>query len=375
MPQNATKPLRIALVVRPAAGGIRRHASLLLNSLDRERFFVTLFAPADFAADVDPPTTPHIRFDIPPKTNLFADRAVIHNLAQELDRNFDLIHAHGIRAAWIAGHAAFRLNIPFIFTAHNLVPRLNPLARHGLQFTSKLAVRILAVSNAVADSLQANGVEGRKIAVVSNGIDVAPFDAPYDRVALRARFGIAPDAPLIAAVGRLAPEKGFDVLIKAFPSVKRHLPDAQLLLVGDGPQMTALRHLAQNEEAVHFTGYVPNVVPIMQCADVAAIPSRQEGQGIVALEAAAASRPVVASRVGGLSETVMENATGLLVPAENSTALADALTALLQDAPRREAMGNVARERVEKFYAIAAMTAQTETIYKTAIMVRTGNLL
>ena len=306
MPQTSAKPLRIAFVVRPAAGGIRRHVGLLLNTLDRERFAVTLFAPADFAADADPLTTPHIRLAISPRTNPFADRAVIQNLAQHLAQNVDLVHAHGIRAAWITAHAAFRLNLPFVFTAHNLVPRLNPLARFGLQFASKFAARILAVSHAVADSLQANGVEGSKIVVIPNGIATAPFDVPYNRAALSARFGIEPDAPLIAAVGRFAPEKGFDVLLKAFPAVQPRLPDAQLLLAGDGPQMALLRRLAKNDAAIHFMGYVPDVVPVMQCADVVAIPSRQEGQGIVALEAAAAHRPVVASRVGGLNETVME---------------------------------------------------------------------
>ena len=352
------------MVVRPAAGGIRRHLATLLANLDRDRFEVTLFAPADFADFAKEAGVPLVALAIAPRLAPFRDRAVIRELTRHLRGNFDIVHAHGVRGAWIGSLSASRVPLPCLFTAHNLVPRLSLLPRLGLNVTARSCVRIIAVSKAVSASLQQNGVDGGKIVVIPNGVEIAPFDASFDAATFRVGIDIPPDAPLIVAVGRLAPEKGFDILLRAFPLIQSKIPDARLILVGAGPEQANLTKLAEGQPAIHFAGHQSNIVPFLRSADVVAIPSRQEGQGIVALEAMAARKPVVASRVGGLAETLVENETGLLVPPANPAELALALVSLLKDSGRRTEMGHAGRRRVEQNYTARSMARQIALLYE-----------
>ena len=358
------KKIRVAQVIRPAAGGMRQHLATLIANLDRKRFDITVFAPDDFAPDAAAWQIPHVSLDIAPRTSFLQDRATIHELAQHLSGKFDLIHAHGIRGAWIGALATSHEKLPCVFTAHNLVSRLNPFSRFGLNYAAQRYAHIIAVSEAVSDSLQQNGVDGRKIVVIPNGIVIASFDAPFDAAPFRAKQNIPHNAPLIVAVGRLSPEKGFDVLLRCFPLVQPEIPDAHLILVGAGAEQARLAQIANGNHAVHLSGFADNVNPFLKIADVVVVPSRREGQGIVALEAMAARKPVVASRVGGLVETVVENETGLLVPPDDAHTLAKALISLLQDSQRRAALGEAGRRRVEQSYTAKAMAAQISALYE-----------
>jgi glycosyltransferase involved in cell wall biosynthesis len=361
--ESARRTLRVAEVVRPAAGGIRRHIATLLVGLDRHSFTPTLFAPADFAlSEVDVPRVP---LAIAARTQPFADLRTIRQLEQLLAGKFDIVHAHGLRGALIGVLAAHRAGVPSLFTAHNLVPRSGLLQRSVLVLIGRHASAILAVSEAVAATLQESGIPAEKIVVIPNGVDLADFDAPVETAQIRAQFGVPADAPLILAVGRFAPEKGFDVLIDAFARLQAQIPHVKLMLVGSGPLEEELRRRAASAgEGVVFAGQQADVAPFLHAADLVAIPSRQEGQGIVALEAMAARKPVVASRVGGLAETIVPDETGLLVPPEETAALAEALAGLLQDRAKREAMGAKGRQRVEKEYTAAQMVRRIEAVYE-----------
>ncbi len=355
--------IRIALVVRPAAGGIRRHIATLLSSLDRDRYRFTLFAPADFADFALEFAIPHVPLDIAPRTAFLRDSGAIRNLSQHLGEDFDLVHAHGVRGAWIGALSAAHEDLPCLFTAHNLVPRLGLLSRFGLNQAARRCGRIIAVSQAVAGSLRQNGVDAEKIVVIPNGVAVAPFDAPFDAALFRNRLNVPLDAPLIVAVGRLSREKGFDVLLRALPQVQAEIPSARLILVGDGPEANRLKSLTKGNPSVLFAGHTAEAAPFLRMGDVAAIPSRQEGQGIVALEAMAARRPVVASRVGGLVETVIANETGRFVPPDDPPALAAALVFLLRDNALRERFGAAGRLRVEENYTTQNMARQVAACY------------
>ena len=360
----SSSKIRIALVVRPAAGGIRRHLATLLNSLDLERYRLTLFAPADFADFAAQAGVPHISLDIAPRNAFLRDRGAVRALAQHLFENFNIVHAHGVRGAWIGAQAASRVKLPCLFTAHNLVPRLGLLSRVGLLYAARRCSQIIAVSHAVSNSLKMNGLEAKKISVIPNGVEIALFDAPFDAAAFRSGLNIPQNSPLIVAVGRLAPEKGFDVLLRAFSLVQAEIPNARLMLVGDGPQRDQLKMLAVDNPAISCAGFQAEVIPYLLIADVVAVPSRQEGQGIAALEAMAARKPVVASRVGGLVETVAENETGLLVPPDNLAELAAALVSLLYDSDRQAKMGEAGRLRVEQNYTAQNMALQTARLYE-----------
>ena len=368
---GAVKTVRVAQIVRPAAGGIRRHVSLLVENLDKTRFTPTLYAPADFTLDIPGLDVSQYTVDIAPKTRIAADLSAIRQFNGLLKGNADIVHAHGLRAALIGVLAAKRARLPSLFTAHNLVPALGGLQRVLLRAVGRQANGIIAVSHAVADSLIAVGIAAEKIHVVPNGVPIAQYRVTNlpDPLTLAS---LPNDTLIVLAIGRLSKEKGFDVLIDAFALVTAQVPEARLLLIGDGPEAQNLSAQAQRlalASQVHFVGRVDNVVPYLHRAHIVAIPSRQEGQGIVALEAMASGLPVVASTVGGLKETVLEGVTGLLVPPDDPDSLAAALLKLLRQASQEdlESMRIQSLLRVEQLYTVERMIHNIEAVYSSLI--------
>jgi glycogen(starch) synthase len=176
--------------------------------------------------------------------------------------------------------------------------------------------------------------------VIYNSLDVpalAPTPPPHG-------------SPRVLCLGRLSPEKGFDVAVRAFASVSRGFPDARLVVGGDGPERHLLEDMAAQlglTDRVEFVGWVPpdRVPDLLNTASVVVVPSREEAFGIVALEAASMARPVVATRVGGLPEVVVHEQTGLLVEKDDPDALSEAVTSLLAHPDTAARMGDTARRR------------------------------
>ncbi|HET9981493.1 MAG TPA: glycosyltransferase, partial [Ktedonobacterales bacterium] len=187
---------------------------------------------------------------------------------------------------------------------------------------------------------------------------------------LRMRFGLATHERVIGYVGRLVPEKGVDVLLEAFAQVAEALPNTRLLLVGDGPARDALRRQTQAlglEQRVIFAGPQHDVVPFYLLADVIAIPSRYEPFGNVAVEAMEGARPVVASRVGGLADTVLDGECGRLVPPEDPEALAAALLWVLDVPQRSRELGRNGRQRALSEYTEARLAERLDNFAHEAL--------
>ena len=157
--------------------------------------------------------------------------------------------------------------------------------------------------------------------------------------------------PYIFAAGRLVKEKGFHILLQALPLVLEKYPDLDLLLAGEGEEAEALTTIVDAlslSAHVHFLGPLPNqdVIHWMMECEAVVLPSLEESLGIVCQEAMAAGKAVVATRVGGVPEVVVDGTTGILVPPEDPYALAQAIIAILQDPVRRDRMGAAGRQRV-----------------------------
>jgi glycosyltransferase involved in cell wall biosynthesis len=258
----------------------------------------------------------------------------------------DIVHVHDsaaqIPALWAAGRwtagRRSRRKPRVVVTRRTDFPLRS--ARRPISY-ELLSDRVICVSSAVRQRLIEVEVPAERLAVIPDFVDCRHFDP----AATQHRAG---DAPTIVAIGRLSREKGHAVLLRAMLAVARSCPGARLVLAGQGEQRSALEAQAAAagiSPIVEFLGFVPDVRPVLAAADVFAMPSLSEGLGVAALEAMAMAKPVVATNVGGLPESVAGGETGLIVPAGDADALAEALVALLSDRERARVMGEAGRQR------------------------------
>ena len=180
------------------------------------------------------------------------------------------------------------------------------------------------------------------------------------------------DPPRLLCLGRLVPQKGFDLALRAFASLCHRFPRARLVIAGDGPARAALELQAAGLRLTHsvdFIGWVaPEKVPeLMNTATVVVMPSQCEGFGLVALEAAMMARPVVATRVGGLPEVVIHQQTGLLVEQEDREALSDAIAFLLDHPEAATTMGRAGRLRAQRFFSLERLVDSYDALYRKLI--------
>ena len=187
------------------------------------------------------------------------------------------------------------------------------------------------------------------------------------------------DPARILCLGRLVPEKGFDLALAAFRLVLRRFPSARLLVAGEGRELNNLQRQAAElglALSVEFAGAVPpdKVAELIAESTLVVVPSRIEGFGLVALEAASMARPVVASLVGGLPEVIVHERTGLLTESENSEALAAAVVRLLEQPEQSERMGLAARERVQTEFAWKCHVDAYDDLYRTLSLTARENV-
>ncbi len=265
----------------------------------------------------------------------------------------DVVHWHAARAHALGALASLLAPGP----ARILSRRVDFLVRRspGSRFLYSLPVeRIIAISDGVRDALIHSGVARELICVVSSGVDLAPFDAPFDRREARQRLGLAEGDLLVLQVAALAPHKSQTDFLNAAALLNDGHPHVRFWIAGEGPLRAKLEteHRALGlGERLRFLGFREDVTDLLRAADIFCISSYLEGLGTSILDAMAAGLPVVATRVGGIPEIVEDGKTGLLVPARDPRALGEAIAALAGDPAGRAAMGARARERVQAYSA------------------------
>jgi glycogen(starch) synthase len=195
--------------------------------------------------------------------------------------------------------------------------------------------------------------------VIYNGVEdpaIAPTPLPLD-------------PPRILCVGRLAPEKGFDLALRAFAMLMAAFPGARLIIAGDGTSRTDLEREAADlglAGGVDFIGWVApdRIAALINTATVVVMPSRSEALPSVALEAGIMARPIVAARVGGVPEIVVDRETGLLIDPENFDSLANAIAFLLRQPATATEFGLAARRRVQRLFGFDQYVERHEALYK-----------
>ncbi|SEU00524.1 glycosyltransferase family 4 protein [Stigmatella erecta] len=296
----------------------------------------------------------------------------------------DVMHAHQMLSPTTTGLLARKaLGIPLVINPHACGPegdvqylRRAPWLAGGwrLEAARRWADAFVSISEPIRQELRDSGIEEDRIWRIANGVDLEAFRpaSPGERHALRARLGLPP-GPIVTYSGRLAPEKGVDVLLEAWALLVRSRPKATLVLLGNGPEEAALRRRVAERglgTSVRLMGAVADVPAWLRASDVFALASRTEGLPVALLEGMACGLPSVATRVGGTPEVLEDGVHGRLVPSEAPPALAQGLLDALEPGPGA-AWGATARERVAARFSLEAIAHRLLQLYGGLVQERT----
>ena len=231
---------------------------------------------------------------------------------------------------------------------------------------SRIPTKVFSVSQDLRRHMEAEGFTGRPVGVIRNGIHIGPLPDQATRASARARFKVTDHEILIGAVGRLDPVKDLCCLLDAFRLLRSATPSCRLVIVGDGPERNRIGEYAKAigiADSVDMTGHRQDVRALLAGLDMYVNSSISEGISLTILEAMSAAIPVVATRVGGTPEVIIDGDTGRLVEPRNPTSLADAVRDLILDQAFARTMGLRGRERVEAEFSIGRMVEEYARVY------------
>ncbi|MDI6812222.1 MAG: glycosyltransferase [Desulfitobacteriaceae bacterium] len=315
-----------------------------------------------------PASIPHVVIHVVPpifgsKTDVILRQHWIVRKVKQLKP--DLVHAHYASSFGFLGALADQH--PLIISAWGsdifAFPRKSILHRRLLKWTLKQADVLCSTSRIMAETMASYLESGRRIEVIPFGVDVTRFAPPSEKGdgAVRVVFGVAK---------YLQPVYGLDVLLKAFAELDGRLPGRVLLrIAGEGPESKRLGRLAKRlgiEDKVEWPGFIPNreVARFYQELDVVVVPSYQESFGVTAVEGSACARPIIASRVGGLPEVVLDGKTGLLVTPGSVEELASAMEFLALHPEERYRLGQAGRAFAVQYYNWQDNVSEMERVYR-----------
>jgi glycosyltransferase involved in cell wall biosynthesis len=277
---------------------------------------------------------------------------------------YDLVHFHTSRAhalsPWLQGTAVKRV----VTRRMDYSVKKGPMTR--LLYLQSVDA-VVAISAGVRAALLAADVPAARIWLIPSGVDTSRFAAnPAARAQVRCLYGVGAHQTLVLSIGALAERKGHRTLLQAAHQLKVQGIQLRYLVCGEGPLRAALQAEAQAlglEADVCFAGFCPAIPDYLAAADLFVHVPLWEGLGVAVIEAHAAGLPVVASRVGGISDLIADRMTGLLVPPQDPPALAAALSRLVQDPLWASTLGRAGQEQARSRFDVSAMAQANETLY------------
>lgn len=375
---NPIPPIRVChIVTRLAVRGVPRQVLELAEGLDRARFQVRVLTGHsescegdlwDEARDrgIDVTRIEALRRPIHPIRDGFALAQLYRYLRSH---PCDIVHTHIAKAGLLGRMAARLAKVPFVLHTYHGTPNewigdgTSARLFRGIERRAAAKTdRLIAVSEAVRREMSAMGIgSASRWCVIRNGISPIfrsePFSSPTQR-----------NRAQLLAVGSLTEEKGYDVVLRALPTIVSSHPDVELVFIGDGPLKASLQALANDLNVashVRFIGVVADVRPWLRKATLLVAPSLSEGLGMAVVEAMAMECPVVASRVGGLVEVVVHGETGFLVEAGRVPLLAQQVVELLSSPEERVRLGANGSRHVQANFTRDRSIAQLQELYET----------
>lgn len=375
---SAAGPIRVCLLNSAGdVGGGEKHLLSIAEGLAPRGFHFLFVAPSPgwFAQTLSDRGWPLHVVDLSRRFSL-RSLLVLRDLLRA--ERIEILHTQGARANFTGRLAARWAKTPVVVSTiqNSLFDYDVSSARRRAYVTlerwsSRWADRIICVAEALAaDVIERYGISREKVEVIHNAINLDNFRPrrPPDRV--RMELGLPTTTQVVALVGRMTDQKGHFYLLRALPALMSSHPDLHLLIAGDGPLRPALEAEANAlgiRGRCHFLGVRNDVADLLAASDVVAVPSLSEGLPYVILEAMAVAKPVVASRVSGNPELVVDGQTGLLVPSRDVEALVLALDRLLSDPEAAVSMGAAGRRRVESEFTLGRMLNRIERVYRSCL--------
>jgi len=357
------------LVESLTIGGLQRMTVSLVNGLDRRHY-----RPAVCCYDDVGELASTLRRDVRVlllKRRSGIDTGYPFRLARLLKQErIDILHLHNSTALFYGALGGRLGGVPSIYyTEHDGGGYRSHRHRRGVNaILSRLTKVVVAVSRQLkADLVQYGGFESHKIRVIHNGIDGNFRTEAFDRSTARTRLGLGDRQPVLGTVARLDPVKDHRTLLKALEIVIRSFPDSILLIVGDGPERKMIEAEVSKRDLAHYVrllGKRLDIPELLSSMDLFVSSSLGEGLSMTLIEAMAAGKAILATRVGGTPELIADKVNGLLVPPDNARAFAEAAIELLHDRDRLKRMGEASRRRFRAEFSAEIMVKKYEELYE-----------
>ena len=293
-----------------------------------------------------------------------ADWRAVRQIEEYIQEDgIDLVHTHGYKADLYGYLAAWRSGKPVVATCHNWVGGTAALGIYN--YLDRMALKkfnaLAAVSGAVAQRLLAFGVPAEKVKTIANGIDVQAFERGEPLPALSVTAG-----KVVGVVARLDLQKGFEYLLRAIRELC-NIYALRVVIVGEGPDRKAIEDMVKEyglQSNVMLAGQQSDMAGVYAAMDIFVLPSLNEGLPMTVLEAMAASRPVIATRVGAIPSVIKDGENGLLVDPRDTDGLRNALARLLSDSDLCRRMGGQAHDWVSRNYTSEVMALKYRQLYE-----------
>jgi glycosyltransferase involved in cell wall biosynthesis len=289
-------------------------------------------------------------------------------------RTFDIWYVSMLKhCAWAAVGASWRCRVPVVLRPEGAGPTgdiawtQRALGGRLIRRRCRNASAFVAIGSHVREDLERTGFAKDRIHDIPNGVPVPQLEDEIDRKAWRQRLGLSLSAPLAVFVGRLSPEKGLADLIAAWKQVQAELPNAQLIIVGSGPQEEHLRGISLDQPSIQWAGATSQPQRYLRAADLFILPSHEEGISIALLEAMAAAVPVVATDIPGNRALIESGRHGLLVTAGRPDLLAKSILLQLQARTIAEGMARTGRARVQDEFSITQMARRHHELFQSLL--------
>ena len=353
-------------------GGTERQFTRLAASLDRERFEVhigCLHRSGPLALELESIGLELTEFPLTSFYDANTLRQFVRLVRFFRERRIQVLHAFDFYTDVFTVPAARAAGVAVILASRRELMNLRtPWQRRAVKIACKMSTGVVVNSLATAkDAIDAGLAGNEALFTLPNCIDLDRFKRVADTVAIRAKLGIAPDAPVAGTLCVLRPEKDLETFLRACQMVRESFPSARFAIIGEGPERRRLEELADDlaiADAVLFLGARNDIPELLATMDVFVLTSRTESFPNAILEAMAAGRAVVATNVGGVPEVVWDGESGLLAPAGDASEIASRIVQLLGDPARRQAMGNSGLERVKTEYAVETVSARLQALYR-----------